>query len=79
MRPRAEDDVAVAAASVVARARFLEELGRLSERVGFELPKGATHVLGAGRRVLQELEREGLDEVAKTSFRTTEQIIGGTT
>jgi ribonuclease HIII len=79
VRPRAEDDVAVAAASVVARARFLEELGRLSERVGFELPKGATHVLGAGRRVLQELEREGLDEVAKTSFRTTEQIIGGTT
>ena len=79
VRPRAEDDVAVAAASVVARARFLEELGRLSERVGFELPKGATHVLGAGRRVFREKGREGLDEMAKTSFRTTEQIVGGTT
>ena len=78
VRPRAEDDVAVAAASVLARARFLEELGRLSGWAGFELPKGATHVLDAGRRVFGERGRAGLDEVAKTSFRTTEQIVGGT-
>jgi ribonuclease HIII len=78
VRPRAEDDVAVAAASVLARARFLEELGRLSGWAGFELPKGATHVLDAGRRVFRERGRAGLDEVAKTSFRTTEQIVGGT-
>jgi ribonuclease HIII len=78
VRPRAEDDVAVAAASVVARARFLEELGRLSRWAGFELPKGATHVLDAGRRVFRERGRAGLDRVAKTSFRTTEQIVGGT-
>jgi ribonuclease HIII len=78
VRPRAEDDVAVAAASVLARARFLEELGRLSGWAGFELPRGATHVLDAGRRVFREYGRAGLDEVAKTSFRTTEQIAGGT-
>jgi len=78
VRPRAEDDVAVAAASILARARFLEELGRLSGWAGFELPKGATHVLDAGRRVFGERGRAGLDEVAKTSFRTTEQIVGGT-
>ena len=78
VRPRAEDDVAVAAASVLARARFVEELGRLSRWAGFELPKGATHVLDAGRRVFTERGRSGLDEVAKTSFRTTEQIVGGT-
>jgi ribonuclease HIII len=78
VRPRAEDDVAVAAASVLARARFVEELERLSGLAGFELPKGATHVLDAGRRVLGERGRSGLDEVAKTSFRTTEQIVGGT-
>ncbi|MGH3107035.1 MAG: hypothetical protein ACRDN7_00390, partial [Rubrobacter sp.] len=35
VRPRAEDDAAVAAASILARARQLEEIGRLSERVGF--------------------------------------------
>jgi ribonuclease HIII len=78
VRPRAEDDVAVAAASILARAQFLEELGRLSGWAGFELPKGATHVLAAGRRVIRERGREGLDRVAKTSFRTTEQIVGGT-
>jgi ribonuclease HIII len=74
VRQRAEDDAAVAAASVVARARQLEEMDRLSEQVGFELPKGATHVLEAGRRVFRESGKAGLEEVAKTSFRITEQI-----
>lgn len=77
VRTRAEDDAAVAAASVVARARFLEELSSLSGRVGFDLPKGATHVIGAGRRVFEERGWGGLEEVAKVSFRTTERIVGG--
>ena len=78
VRHRAEDDAAVAAASVVARARQLAEMDRLTERLGFELPKGATHVLDAGRRVFGERGRVGLEEVAKISFRITEQIMGGT-
>ena len=78
VRQRAEDDAAVAAASVVARARQLEEMDRLSEQAGFKLPKGATHVLDAGQRVLRERGKAGLEEVAKTSFRITEQIVGGT-
>ena len=77
VRPRAEDDMAVAAASVVARARFLEELDGLSGFAGFELPKGATQVLDAGRRIFQERGKAGLDRVAKTSFRSTVQIVGG--
>jgi ribonuclease HIII len=79
VRQRAEDDLAVAAASILARARFLRELRRLSGWVGFELPKGATHVVDAGRRVFEERGEAGLEAVAKTSFRTTEQIAGGTT
>ena len=78
VRQRAEDDAAVAAASVLARARYLEELESLSGRVGFRLPKGATHVIGAGRRVFEERGRAGLEEVAKVSFRTTDRIAGGT-
>ena len=78
VRQRAEDDLAVAAASILARARFLRELRRLSGWVGFELPKGATHVVDAGRRVFEERGEAGLEAVAKTSFRTTEQIVGGT-
>ncbi len=76
VRPRAEDDAAVAAASILARARYLEELDRLSEWVGFELPRGATHVLGAARRVYEERGPEGLAEVAKVHFATTEQALG---
>ena len=76
MRPRAEDDVAVAAASVVARARYLEEMERLSRKVGFELPRGSTHVAEAVRRVHEELGMEGLEDVAKVHFSITEQVLG---
>jgi ribonuclease HIII len=76
VRTRAEDDAAVAAASIVARARQLEEIERLSERVGFRLPLGATHVVEAGRRVVGELGEDGLAEVAKIHFATTRQVLG---
>jgi len=75
VRPRAEDDVAVAAASVLARARYLEEMEALSEEVGFELPRGATHVLGAAQRVVEERGLEGLAEVAKAHFGTTVRVL----
>jgi ribonuclease HIII len=75
VRPRAEDDAAVAAASILARARYLEEIDRLSERVGFDLPRGSTHVLDAARRVVEERGEEGLAEVAKTHFSTTRQVL----
>jgi ribonuclease HIII len=75
VRPRAEDDVAVAAASILARARYLEEMNTLSEEVGFELPRGAAHVLGAARRVVEERGLEGLAEVAKVHFGTTARVL----
>jgi ribonuclease HIII len=75
VRPRAEDDAAVAAASILARARQLEEIEHLSERVGFRLPLGATHVVDAGRRVLAELGEDGLSGVAKTHFATTRRVL----
>jgi ribonuclease HIII len=78
VRPRAEDDAAVAAASIVARARQLREIEHLSEQVGFGLPLGATHVVGAGRRVVGELGEEGLAAVAKVHFATTRRVLGTT-
>lgn len=76
VRPRAESDAAVATASILARARYLEEMDLLSERVGFELPRGATHVVGAARRVYEERGMEGLAEAAKVHFATTERVVG---
>ncbi|HET7270416.1 MAG TPA: hypothetical protein VFI90_04950 [Rubrobacter sp.] len=75
VRTRAEDDAAVAAASIVARARQLEGMALISEWVGFTLPLGATHVVESGRRVVEELGEEGLAEVAKTHFATTSQVL----
>jgi ribonuclease HIII len=76
VRPRAEDDAAVAAASILARARQLDEVDRLSEWVGFRLPLGATHVLDAGRRVVRERGEDFLAKVAKVHFATTKQVVG---
>lgn len=78
VRTRAEDDAAVAAASIVARAYQLEGIEHLSERVGFRLPLGATHVLDAGRRVVRELGEAGLAGVAKVHFSTTRRVLEGT-
>jgi len=75
VRTRAEDDAAVACASIVARARQLEEIERLSKRVGFGLPLGAAHVVDAGRRVVKDFGEEGLAEVAKIHFATTLRIL----
>jgi ribonuclease HIII len=47
----------------------------LSKEVGFELPRGSTHVLEAARRVVDERGLEGLAEVAKVHFGTTAQVL----
>ena len=73
-RVRAEADIAVAAASILARAEFLrvlEELGNLS---GMPLPKGATNVIEPGKRYVQKHGFDALGQVAKLHFRTTEQL-----
>jgi ribonuclease HIII len=54
--PKAEADVAVAAASVLAREAFIHWLERESETCGIALPKGAgDQAVTAGRRVVEEL------------------------
>jgi len=73
---RAESDIAVAAASVLARAAFLYKLKDLGDAIGIELPKGATNVIGVGKRVVATHGREGLARVAKMHFKTTKQVLG---
>jgi len=75
VRPRAEDDPAVAAASVIARAVFLDRLDALSRRFDIKLPKGAgPPVLKAGRAFIRRHGKDALRHVAKLHFRTTDQI-----
>ena len=74
-RPRAEGDIAVAAASILARARFVEWMQQAAESAGCELPLGcAPHVLQAAKHFVAKHGRERLSEVAKLHFKLTKQI-----
>lgn len=75
-RPRAEDEVAVAAASILARAEFLRRLQELSSRYGVPLPKGASDgVIAAGKAFVRRYGADALGQVAKLHFRTTAGVL----
>lgn len=74
---RAESDIAVAAASILARAEFLTRLKRLSMEFGIELPKGATAVIGPGKRFVSMHGPAALSQVAKMHFKTSAQVLAG--
>ena len=74
--PRAEEDPAVAAASILARAEFLTRLHFLSKDVGAELPKGASSLVEAAAVKLVRAKGPGiLEKVAKTHFKTTSRVL----
>lgn len=75
-RPGAESHPVVAAASILARAAFLEELEKLSKKVDFTLPKGASKkVLDAGGQILTKYGEEMLGKVSKLHFKTHADIL----
>lgn len=70
-RHKAEADVAVAAASILARDEFVRRLHSLGQPLGLELPKGASATVDAAARSLVTTHgAEKLAEVAKMHFRT---------
>lgn len=73
---RAEADIAVAAASVLARAKFLEIMQELAEQVGrSELPKGGSDAATAcARELLKELGRSALERLVKVHFANYKKI-----
>ena len=75
-RPKAEDDPAVAAASILARAEFLQRLERLSGEVGIPLLKGASQgVEDTARSLVRRYDGDILKNVAKLHFRTTAKVL----
>ena len=76
-RTKAEADLAVAAASILARAEFLLRLKKLSQELNTTLPKGASPAVElAGRMVVKKYGRERLGTVAKLHFKTTKSVLG---
>lgn len=74
-RTKAESDPVVAAASILARAAFVEGIAKLSTEIEFELPKGASsQVLVAGKQLLIKFGLSVFDKCAKKHFKTLDQI-----
>ena len=74
-RPRAESDIAVAAASVVAREGFINWLERKSNELGMRLERGVSpSVKDAARKLVETNGPGALREVAKVHFRTAHEI-----
>ena len=70
-RHKAEADIAVAAASILARDEFVQRLGRLEQQFSLRLPKGASAAVDAAAK--EFLARHGLEKLrqaAKLHFRT---------
>lgn len=76
-RPKAEQDVAVAAASILARAEFVQRMEQLSRRVGKPLPKGSSDpmIVTMGREIVKKGGQRALAEVAKLHFKTTQLVM----
>ncbi len=75
-KPKAEEDLAVAAASILAREGFLTRLYYLSQDIGSVLPKGASPLVEeAGVKLVKTHGAQVLDRVAKKHFKTTARIL----
>lgn len=70
-RHKAEEDIAVAAASILARHEFVTRLGRMEKEFGMAFPKGASaQVDQAAKEFVTKFGAEALKKVAKMHFRT---------
>jgi len=74
-RPRAESDIAVAAASIVAREAFINWLERKSKELDMRLQRGVSpSVKEAAKKLVEMNGAQVLREVAKVHFRTAHEI-----
>lgn len=74
-RVRGEEDPVVAAASILARAAFVEGIQELGNEVGLTLPKGASAiVVKAARNIMESRGVAFFDKIAKTHFKTLKDL-----
>ena len=75
-RTKAESDVAVAAASIIARERFINWMRDTSRDMGVDLPRGSSdpRVKIIGRELVAKLGPDVLRRVGKVHFKTAHEI-----
>jgi len=75
-RTKAEQDLVVAAASILARAAFLDGLQKLEELWQMPLPKGASvKTIESGKALVNKHGPQVLGQVAKMHFKTAQQVL----
>ncbi len=78
-RHKAESDIAVAAASVLARAAFLNWLKKMGNEFKIHFPKGASdEVVNKGIELVKQHGAEVLLKTAKCHFRTLDKVLKAT-
>jgi ribonuclease HIII len=76
-RTKGESDTAVAAASILARERFIDWIDKTSQAAGVKLPLGASDaVITAARELIAKHGPDALGKTAKLHFRTTLLVRG---
>ena len=77
MRTKAEEDPVVAAASIIARATWLQQMKRLEEIFGEKLPKGSgAQAKEKARQIYERLGEGRMGEFCKLHFKTAYEAMG---
>ena len=76
-RTKAESDYAVAAASILAREKFIDWLAEAGAKAGVELPRGVSaKVKESAVALVRAHGAEALERHAKTHFKTASEVLG---
>lgn len=72
---KAESDIAVAAASVLARATFVQKMEAMDETYGLHFQKGCSSLVkDVAKQFIEKFGKERLKEVCKTHFKTYNEV-----
>jgi ribonuclease HIII len=74
-RTKAESDIGVAAASILARAAFIDWLDRHGRELGMRLDRGASaQTKATAEKIVRQAGPEALRKLAKIHFRTAHEV-----
>ena len=77
MRTKAEDDPVVAAASIIARATWLEQMKKLEDLAGRSLPKGSgSQAKQVATELFKQIGEQKMAQYCKLHFKTAFEAMG---
>lgn len=75
-RTKGESDIAVAAASILAREQFIREMKKLSEEFQMDIPRGASDIVKQrANALIDKFGVDALERCCKTHFKTYNELM----